>query len=116
LFKKMLLLFLKKANEIVGQNYSVVYAHTNIDIINQYPLIYKFYSLLPRTYKKNLLKMYIIHPNVGIKMFFEFARVFLSQKFYQKLSLVEHILDFQRIVPPTQLALPLKFLFKEDEE
>ncbi len=116
LFRKMLLLFIKKANEIVGNQYSVVYAHTNIDIINQYPLIYKFYSVLPRSYKKNLLKMYIVHPNVGIKMFFEFARVFLSQKFYNKLCLVESILDFQRIVPPTQLALPLKFLYKEDEE
>jgi hypothetical protein len=115
-FRKMLLLFLKKTNEIVGQQYSVVYAHTNVDIINQYPLIYKFYSVLPRSYKKNLLKMYIVHPNVGIRMFFEFARVFLSPKFYQKLCLVETILDFQRIVPPTQLSLPLKFLYREDEE
>ena len=114
-FKKMLLLFIRKANDIVGTTYSVVYAHTNVDIINQYPLIYKFYSVLPRAYKKNLQKMYVIHPNTGIRMFFEFARVFLSHKFYSKLVLLEWILDFQKLIPPTQLALPLKFLRKEDE-
>lgn len=114
-FRKMLLLFIRKANDIVGTNYSVVYAHTNVDIINQYPLIYKFYSVLPRAYKKNLAKMYVIHPNMGLKMFFEFARVFLSHKFYSKLVLLDTILEFQKLIPPTQLALPLKFLRKEDE-
>jgi hypothetical protein len=116
MFRRMLLLFIKQANDFVGHSYSVVYAHTDIDIMNQYPLIYKFYSILPRSYKKNLQKMYIIHPNVGIKMFFEFARVFLSHKFYSKLLLLETILDFQRVVPPTQLSLPLRFIHKEDEE
>ena len=56
-----------------------------------------------RAYKRNLQNMYIIHPNVGIKMFFEFSRVFLSKKFYDKLSYVEHIVDFQRIVSPLQV-------------
>lgn len=114
-FRRMLLLFIRKANDLVETNYSVLYAHTNVDIINQYPLIYKFYSVLPRAYKKNLQKMYVIHPNMGIKMFFEFSRVFLSHKFYSKLVLLESILDFQKLIPPTQLSLPLKFLRKEDE-
>lgn len=114
-FRKMLLLFIKKAHDIVGSNYAVVYAHTNVDIINQYPLIYKFYSVLPREFKKNLTKMYVIHPNVALKMFFEFARVFLSHKFYSKLVLLDSILEFQKFVPPTQLMLPLRFLRKEDE-
>lgn len=115
-FRRMLLLFIRKANEIVGAPYSVVYAHTGFDIMNQYPLIYKFYSILPRPYKKNLLGMHVIHPNVGIRMFFEFSRVFLSHKFYNKLCLYETILDFQRFIPPTQLQLPHKFLRKEDED
>lgn len=114
-YRKMLLLFIRKAHEIVGSNYAVVYAHTNVDIINQYPLIYKFYSVLPREFKKNLTKMYVIHPNVGLKMFFEFARVFLSHKFYSKLVLLDSILEFQRLIPPMQLMLPLRFLRKEDE-
>jgi hypothetical protein len=115
-FRKMLLLFLLKTNEMVGAAYSVVYAHTPVDLMNQYPLIYKFYSILPRAYKKNLQKMYIIHPNMGIRMFFEFARVFLSHKFYNKLCLLESIIDFQKIIFPTQLSLPLKFLRREDED
>eukprot|EP01031_Cornospumella_fuschlensis_P035747 gene35747-43363_t len=115
-FRRMLLLFLLKANEMVGTAYSVVYAHSSYDIMSQYPLIYRFYSILPRSYKKNLQRMYIMHPNVGIRMFFEFARIFLSTKFYSKLALYESILDFQRVIPPTLLQLPFKFLKKEDEE
>lgn len=115
-FRRILLLFIIKAHEIINLNYSIVYAHTDIDFnINQYPLIYKFYSILPRDYKKNIVKMYVIHPNMGLRMFFEFTRVFLSTKFYAKLTLLDSILDFQRIIPPTLLTLPWKFLRKEDE-
>jgi hypothetical protein len=49
-------------------------------------------------------------------MFFEFARVFLSQKFYSKLQFVETVAEFQRIIPPTKLNLPLNFLVAEDED
>jgi hypothetical protein len=59
--------------------------------------------------------MYVVHPNMGLKMFFEFARVFLSHKFYSKLTLLNSILELQRIIPPTLLPLPHKFLRKEDE-
>jgi len=115
-FRRILLLFIVKAHEIINLNYSIVYAHTDIDFnINQYPLIYKFYSILPREYKKNIVKMYVIHPNMGLRMFFEFTRVFLSTKFYAKLTLLDSILDFQKIIPPTLLTLPWKFLRKEDE-
>ena len=115
-FRKMLLLFIRRANEIVGSTYAIVYAHTSIDIINQYPLIYKFYSILPHSYRKNLQRMYIIHPNTGIKMFFEFARVFLSHKFYNKLCLLDSILEFQKIISPKQLNFPLKFYRREDDD
>lgn len=115
-FRRMLLLFIRKAHELVEEAYTIVYAHVTIDLLNQYPLIYKFYSILPRSYKKNLQKMYVIHPNYGIKMFFEFARVFLSKKFYQKLVLLDSIYEFQKIIPPTALPLPLKFMKKEDDD
>lgn len=115
-FRRMLLLFIRTANDMVNEAYTIVYAHVSIDLMNQYPLIYKFYSILPRSYKKNLQKMYIVHPNYGIKMFFEFARVFLSKKFYQKLVLFDSIYEFQKIIPPTALPLPLKFMKKEDDD
>lgn len=116
MLKLMLLLFVRSVNEIVNDNYSIVYGHTNMDILNHYPLIYKFYAILPRKYKKNLQKMYIIHTNYTIRMFFEFARVFLSNKFYSKLVLLDNILDFQKIIPPTILLLPMRFLKREDDE
>lgn len=116
-FRRVLLLFIKKAHDIIAtQKYSIVYGHCALDVINQYPLIYKYYSLLPREYKKHLEKMYILNANLGIKMFFEFSRVFLSHKFYAKLLLLDSIVDFQKYFPPTQLSFPTKFYSKDDEK
>lgn len=119
LLSRMFLLFIKSADEVVSQPYSIVYSHVNLrwvgNISNQ-PAVYEYYNMLPRNYKKNLLKIYIIHPQMGIKMYFEFARVFLSAKFYAKLHFVDSIADFQKIVPPNQLVMPYHFLCCEDED
>jgi len=76
--RKILLLLVKVADTVVKGRFALVYAHDGAQYwLNRQPIVFKFYKLLPRLYKRNMEKMYIIHPNVGIKMFFEFSRVFL---------------------------------------
>ena len=113
----MLLLLLKTINELVHDSpFSIVYGYAPMSILNQQPIIYKYWKMLPRKYKKNLAKLYVIHPQLGIKMFFELSRVFVSQKFYQKLLYIDYISDFQALVPPTSLALPSSYIRFEDSE
>ena len=115
--RRILLLLIKTADAVVKSRYSIVYCHDGAQYwLNRQPIVFRFYKLLHRCYKRNLDKMYIVHPNVGIKMFFEFSRVFLSKKFYDKLHYVEHIVDFQRIVSPLLLSFPEQYLGLEDEE
>ena len=113
----MLLLLLKTINELVHDSpFSIVYGYAPMSILNQQPIIYKYWKMLPRKYKKNLAKLYVIHPQLGIKMFFELSRVFVSQKFYQKLLYLDYISDFQALIPPTLLALPSSYIRFEDSE
>ena len=116
LLRQMLLLLIKSADTVVTQSYSIVYSHASINWLNQQPIVYEYYKMLPRKYKKNLVHIYVMHPQVGIRMFFEFARVFLSAKFYNKLQFVDTVSDFQKIIPPTLVRLPNSFLAVEDED
>ena len=115
--KKMFLLFIRLADSIIRAPFSIVYAHDGAQYwLQRQPIVFRFYKLLPRRLKRNLESMYIIHPNVGIKSFFAFSRVFLSKKFFEKLNYVENIYDFQKIISPLCLQLPYNYLLIEDEE
>jgi hypothetical protein len=115
LLRQMLLLFIKSADLVVNQPYSIVYAHASVSWSNQQPVIYDYYKILPRKYKKNLQKIYVMHPQSSVKVFFELTKMFLSPKFYDKLQFVETVAEFQTIVPPTMLQLPYSFIQAEDE-
>ena len=115
--RHMLLLFLKVAHEIVNKcdEYSIVYGHVQLSILSQQPLIFKYWQMLPRRYKKNLKKLYVLHPKMGIKIFFELSRVFVSTKFYNKLQYVQSIADLEAYISPSVETLPLTYIKFEDE-
>lgn len=115
LLRQMLLLFIKTADLVVNQPYSIVYAHASVSWANQQPVIYDYYKILPRKYKKNLQRIYVMHPQSSVKMFFEITKMFLSPKFYDKLQFIETVAEFQTIVPSTLLQLPYSFIQAEDD-
>lgn len=113
----MFLLFIRMADALIRGPFSIIYAHDGAQYwLQRQPIVFRFYKLLPRKLKRNLESMVIIHPNVGIKSFFAFSRVFLSKKFYEKLTYVESIFDFQKVISPMCLSLPYNYLLIEDEE
>lgn len=115
--KKILLYFIKTVNDIImSEKYILIYGHTPMSIISQQSVIYKYYKILPRPYKKNLSQLIIVHPQLGIKLLFEFVKVFVSQKFFSKLLLVDSIFDLQQIHSPCDLLVPYKFIKYEDED
>ena len=115
--RRMLLLFIRTADSIVKQSFSICYAHTSLSILSQQPLVYRYYKMLPRAYKKNLQKLYVLHPTQLIRVFFEMGvRWFISDKFYRKLFFVDNIANLQRIVPPALCPLPHALIKQEDDE
>ncbi len=115
--KRMMLYFIKIANSIVPGPYIMIYAHTPLTILSQQPIIYKYYKMLPREYKKNLLRLYIVHPNFLMRSFFEIGvRWFVSDKFYKKLHFVKTISELQDLVGINAVACPPLFFQNEDED
>jgi hypothetical protein len=110
------LLFIKIANEIIDHPFSVVYAHSSNSWLNKEPIIYQYFKLLPKKYKDNIQKIYILYPQMGVKMFFEFQRMFISQSFYNKIEFVENIIEFQKAILPIHLMLPVSLIKFEDED
>jgi len=115
--RRMLLLFIKTADAVVKQPFSICYAHTTLSILSQMPLVHKYYKMLPRAYKKNLQKLYVLQPTQIIRVFFEMGvRWFVSEKFYRKLNFIDCISNFQRLVPPMMCQLPHGLLKSEDDD
>lgn len=54
------------------------------------------YDMLPRKYKKNLKKLYILHPTFWVKSFFFFVRPFISSKFWRKVEYVKSANEVRR--------------------
>ena len=109
--KRMLLLFIRTADEIVRRRYILVFAHTALSIMSQQPLVYKYYKMLPRSYKKNVRKLIVLHPTFLIRSFFEVGvRWFVSAKFYRKLFFLDTSVEVQEIVNPYGTVLPAGLL------
>lgn len=112
--KRMLLLFIKKADPIVSQRYTLIYAHTSLSILSQQPLVYKYYKMLPRAYKKNVHKVFVLHPTFLIKTFFEMGvRWFVKDKFFKKLNFVRSLAELQLKLPPRCTVMPPSLLLYE---
>jgi hypothetical protein len=109
--RRMLLMFIKEADEVVGNNFILVYVHTSLSILSQQPIIYKYYKMLPRSYKKNVQKLLVLHPTFLIRSFFEVGvRWFVKEKFYKKLTFVDSIVGVQNIIGATGTCLPASLI------
>ena len=115
--RRMLLLFIKKAHDIVSNPYMFVYDHMSLSIFSQHPLVFRTYNMLPRAYKKNIKKLYVVHPTFLIKLFFEQGvKRLVSQKFYSKLHFVDSVMDLQTLIKPLGGSLPTAYLKRGDEK
>lgn len=114
--RRVLLYFIKMTDQVVRESYKLVYCHSSVSVLQQRSLIYQYYQIIPRRYKKNLKSLFVINPQFGIRLFFEFTRVFISKKFYAKLRFCQDIASFQREVPVKDVSLPIQFIRSEDTE
>ncbi len=109
--KRMLLFFIKSADEIVQRSYILLFAYTPLSILSQIPLVYKYYKMLPRSYKKNVRKLIVLHPAYLIRSFFEVGvRWFVKSKFYRKLFFFDSVAEVQEILDPFHVCLPAGLL------
>lgn len=115
--RRMLLFFVWKAHHVCGRPFTLVYDHMKFSLFSQQPLIYRVYSMLPREYKKNISKLYVVHPTSLIRMFFQRGvKHFISKKFYDKLQFVDSIIELQPLIAPLGWMLPVAYLKFGDDK
>eukprot|EP01104_Vermistella_antarctica_P016260 TRINITY_DN5516_c3_g1_i1.p1 TRINITY_DN5516_c3_g1~~TRINITY_DN5516_c3_g1_i1.p1 ORF type:complete len:654 (+),score=153.37 TRINITY_DN5516_c3_g1_i1:208-2169(+) len=94
-------------DKIVSSDYVLVFCNTAASSSNRpaFAWLRKVYAMFNRKYKKNLKKLFIVHPNFWVKMSVKLFKPFVSEKFWKKLAYIEEIPELYRLIG-TRLTLP----------
>jgi len=115
---RVLLYLIKVLDPLVQNDFNIIYFHTNITSANRPPLdwLKECYGIFNRKYKKNLKRMFIVHPSFWAKVVLGFVKLFVSAKFWKKVTYTQKLMDLYRDFDPKSLKIPGKILqFDQDE-
>jgi hypothetical protein len=110
----MVSLFLKLSQNIVHNNYSIIFGHSKYSLYSQGKLLRSLYRIMPRCYKKNLSRIYILHPTARLRMCFKISKLFMEDKIADKVFFFRSISQLQAVLSPAALRLPPALIRLED--
>ena len=92
----------------VDCDYTIVYFHHGLRSSNKPGMqwLLQAYKALDRRYKKNLKKLYLVHPTNFIKAVMTFFRPFISAKFGRKVTYVNRIEELSESLFIDQMEIP----------
>ncbi|XP_065909987.1 rho GTPase-activating protein 1-like [Dysidea avara] len=92
----------------VESDYTILYLHHGLTASNKpsFNWLRQMYKAMDRKYKKNLKKLYIVHPTRLIKMLYLLFKPFISYKFGKKLTYVNRLDDLQEALYLDQVDIP----------
>ena len=90
---------IKSIEEFVQNDYVIAYFHQGMRDTNKPSLqfLWNAYKELDRSFKKNLKKLYVVHPTTFIRMVWFFFKPIISEKFKNKLiytSSLDELIDY----------------------
>jgi len=106
--ERVLLHMIKTLDPLVTQDYNVIYFHANIQSQNKPPNAWlkEVYGIFNRKYKKNMKRLFIVHPNFWVKLVLWFAQPFVKKKFWRKVQYVQRLFDLYEFFDPKTLLIP----------
>lgn len=92
----------------VQNDYVIVYFHQGLKEDNKpsIPFLWNSYKDLDRNFRKNLKKLYVVHPTLFIRLIWNFFRPFISEKFKNKLIYISNLDELRQSLGLNQLKLP----------
>ncbi|XP_015239421.1 PREDICTED: rho GTPase-activating protein 8 [Cyprinodon variegatus] len=104
-------------DQYVEMDYILVYFHYGLRSSNKPSLkwLREAYSEFDRKYKKNLKKLYVVHPTNFIRIVWNIFKPLISHKFGQKLTYVNYLAELQEHLNYEQLFIPADVL-RHDEK
>lgn len=108
--ERMTALFLKTCRSVIHSNYSVILGHSPYPLFSQGKMLRLLQRIVPRCYKKNLSRVYILHPTPRLRAIFTIRRLFVDEKFAQKVVFAHSISQLQAVLTPAGVPLPAQLL------
>lgn len=99
---------IKQMEPYVQNDYVIVYFHQGLKEDNKpsIPFLWNSYKDLDRNFRKNLKKLYVVHPTLFIRLIWNFFKPFISEKFKNKLIYISNLDELRQSLGLNQLKLP----------
>ncbi|KAJ6641479.1 Rho GTPase-activating protein 68F, partial [Pseudolycoriella hygida] len=108
---------IKQMEPYVQNDYVIVYFHQGLKEDNKpsIPFLWNAYKDLDRNFRKNLKKLYVVHPTLFIRIIWNFFKPFISEKFKNKLIYISNLDELRQSLGLNQLKLP-ENIYEFDEK
>lgn len=106
-YDRLLLYLIKLLHRTVDSDYVVVFFNTDVGKhkldLNWFR---KAYKILIRKYKKNLKRLFVVHPTWWMRMALWFSKPFVSNKFWEKVLYVDQLSVLFQNMNPSAINIP----------
>ncbi|XP_065838140.1 rho GTPase-activating protein 1-like [Oscarella lobularis] len=95
-------------DQYVESDYTLVYFHFGLNSSNKpsFRWLISAYKEFDRKYKKNVKKLYIVHPTMFVRIIMGVLKPFISAKVSRKLAHIRHLSQLSDVLYLDQLAIP----------
>lgn len=92
----------------VHDDYVIVYFHQGLNEANKPSIqfLWNSYKELDRNFRKNLKRLYVVHPTWTIRVIWNFFKPFISEKFKNKLVYISSLEQLAPALGLNHLKLP----------
>lgn len=99
---------IKQMEPYVQNDYVIVYFHQGLKEDNKPSIqfLWNAYKDLDRNFRKNLKKLYVVHPTLVIRFIWNFFKPFISEKFKNKLVYISSLMELRQSLGLNHLKLP----------
>ncbi|RZF36046.1 hypothetical protein LSTR_LSTR005862 [Laodelphax striatellus] len=95
-------------DQLITEDYVLVYLHggTAKDCMPTFSWLKRWYHMIDRKLRKNLKRLYLVHPTFWLKTIVLMTKPFISSKFSKKLAFINSLAELGEILPLEQASIP----------
>ncbi|KAJ2443419.1 hypothetical protein GGF42_006637 [Coemansia sp. RSA 2424] len=105
-YDRLLNLIIFRLDQFVESDYTVVMLTSGAQHNPSWNWLTKAYRRLDRKYRKNVKRVYVVHPSTWSKVVFQIFGKIVSPKFFAKVTWVDTLSQLATMVPLSQISIP----------
>jgi len=104
----LFLYVLTTLDQLVAEDYNLIYFHgaTPKNCIPRFSWVKNCYQMIDRRLRKNLKRLYLVHPTIWLKAAVLMCRPFISAKFSRKIMYVPNLTSLSALLPMDHVCIP----------